>query len=589
MKLEDLAKKDEYNFLSPYGLGDTMMLCGFAHAWEKKNGGKIHFIIKPSHEVVMKMYGIKNYSTFKFDLKSCKKLGDDCPEPKLGKLFVAHPVFVKTAQSILKKFENLEIDFKDLYAQFLEVDANVFKIYKRIPKMDKAFRKKVEAIAPLNKIVLLSPTANSVKAFPQSFWEPLCRQLKEKGYTVISNVINPDDAIYDTIYLPMTSDEVVALAYACDSVYSLRSGLCDIIAMRPKNLAVFYDHSNTLFLYGLNKLFNRQDIIEQVVDPYANLAGNTPLVTIVTVTYNLIKQGRQKLMVQSLESVHNQSYQNVEHIIIDGASTDGTLDFLKTYEQKGWIKIYSEKDNGIYDAMNKGINKAKGKYIAFLNSDDFYHNLDAIKWAVQRLEETGSDFAYGTTKCLDVNNVIRMFYPYKELVMTQMPFCHQSLFCKKSLLEKERFDTQFKLAADYDLILRCFLKNYKRAQIDAEIATYRMDGLSGSRYEDCVADYKRVYRKNYGKLIPEKYYDDMIRHNIVPEQLKKKFRKVFPNRHIRISLFGIPFFCVIQTEFNMYINLFKWINLVRIENKNKMTIYVYLFSVLKCIKINLKK
>ena len=65
--------------------------------------------------------------------------------------------------------------------------------------------------------------------------------------------------------------------------------------------------------------------------------------------------------------MHNQNYENVEHIIIDGASNDGTLELLKEYEDKGWIKVYSEPDDGVYYAMNKGIDKANGKYIAFLN------------------------------------------------------------------------------------------------------------------------------------------------------------------------------------------------------------------------------
>ena len=92
-----------------------------------------------------------------------------------------------------------------------------------------------------------------------------------------------------------------------------------------------------------------------------------PKVTIVTVVYNLIENGREQYFRQCLESVHKQLYQNIEHIVIDGASNDGTIDLLEEYNKKGWIKYYSEPDTGIYDAMNKGIEKATGKYIVFLN------------------------------------------------------------------------------------------------------------------------------------------------------------------------------------------------------------------------------
>ncbi len=91
------------------------------------------------------------------------------------------------------------------------------------------------------------------------------------------------------------------------------------------------------------------------------------LVTVVTITYNLIKSGREKYVRQCIECVHNQTYQNIEHIIIDGASSDGTLEIFKDYP---WLKVFSEPDKGIYDAMNKGVAKASGKYIVFLNSDD---------------------------------------------------------------------------------------------------------------------------------------------------------------------------------------------------------------------------
>ena len=111
--------------------------------------------------------------------------------------------------------------------------------------------------------------------------------------------------------------------------------------------------------------------------------SSIPLVTVITVTYNLIKGKREKFIIQCLESVHNQRYSNIEHIVIDGASDDGTLPLLKKYESLGWIKLFSEPDTGIYDAMNKGILKANGKYVSILNSDDFFHNPEGIAISVK--------------------------------------------------------------------------------------------------------------------------------------------------------------------------------------------------------------
>lgn len=110
-----------------------------------------------------------------------------------------------------------------------------------------------------------------------------------------------------------------------------------------------------------------------------------PLITIVTITYNLIKAGREQTFRQCVESVHNQTYKNIEHIIIDGASNDGSLDLIKEYEDKGWIKCYSEPDKGIFDAMNKGIRLAKGVYVNFLNTDDYFHDINGVENSVKKV------------------------------------------------------------------------------------------------------------------------------------------------------------------------------------------------------------
>ena len=89
----------------------------------------------------------------------------------------------------------------------------------------------------------------------------------------------------------------------------------------------------------------------------------SPLVTVITITFNIKKAGREKFFRQCIESVHKQHYKNIEHIIIDGASKDGTASILDEYFKKGWIRYIRESDEGVYDAMNKGIAMAKGKYI----------------------------------------------------------------------------------------------------------------------------------------------------------------------------------------------------------------------------------
>ena len=103
-----------------------------------------------------------------------------------------------------------------------------------------------------------------------------------------------------------------------------------------------------------------------------------PKISIITVVYNILEHRRKDCFIKMLDSIKSQNYGNIEHIVIDGNSNDGTKEFLKSLG----VKFFSKKDNGIYDAMNNGIKKATGKYITFLNSDDYYFDETVSKYSL---------------------------------------------------------------------------------------------------------------------------------------------------------------------------------------------------------------
>jgi len=204
-------------------------------------------------------------------------------------------------------------------------------------------------------------------------------------------------------------------------------------------------------------------------------------VSIITCTYN-----SAATLSWNLESIARQSYDNIEQIIIDNVSTDHTLKIAKEYDQ---VKtIVSEPDKGIYDAMNKGIANAKGDIIGILNSDDYLAGPDIIAEIVQQFKDTRCDATYGNliyVKNKHPEKIQRVWIAgkYKRTQFYDgwmMP--HPTLYVKKEMYQKfGGFDTSFRLAADYELILRLLLKNKIKATHIDKVLVYMRAGGAGNK------------------------------------------------------------------------------------------------------------
>ncbi len=172
-----------------------------------------------------------------------------------------------------------------------------------------------------------------------------------------------------------------------------------------------------------------------------------PLITVITVVYN-----GEKYIEQTILSVIEQKHNNIEYIIIDGQSTDSTCEIIKRYDEHidYWI---SEKDNGIYDAMNKGIKKAKGSLISFLNADDWYES-NALQNIIDiYLKNSKVDFIFGDLNVVnDEGYVVAKFHGDISKWKKTMPFGHPTLFVRSEILKNYLFDTNHKVIADYDFI-----------------------------------------------------------------------------------------------------------------------------------------
>jgi len=205
-------------------------------------------------------------------------------------------------------------------------------------------------------------------------------------------------------------------------------------------------------------------------------------ISIITATYNSADHIKS-----CLASVQNQSYQNIEHIIIDGASTDKTLEIIKDTPNRV-VKIISEPDNGIYDALNKGIKQATGDIVCFLHADDLFASEKTLQKVFLHFKLSSTDVAYGDLEIIKKSNEDKLFRCWKskafhpEMLQYGWMPPHPALFIKKSLYNKiGGFDTSYKISGDYDFILRLFQQPGISANYIPEVLVRMQHGGASSK------------------------------------------------------------------------------------------------------------
>ncbi|MBK2255834.1 glycosyltransferase family 2 protein [Francisella philomiragia] len=223
--------------------------------------------------------------------------------------------------------------------------------------------------------------------------------------------------------------------------------------------------------------------------------------TVITVCYN-----SEKTIERTLQSIKDQTYKNIEYIIIDGGSTDKTLEIISNYSDIVNILV-SEPDNGIYDAMNKGIKLATGDYIGFLNSDDYYTNNIFEEYNEALIKEI-VDYIYSDAFFVKNSNmeyvnsqprIINKVYQY-------MPFLHLSLYVKSSILKTNIFDVQFNIAGDLDFLNKLVRITNNYAYISKGLCYFEDGGISTNQLLNTLNESKRVALKHGKKIFSTNIY-----------------------------------------------------------------------------------
>lgn len=207
-----------------------------------------------------------------------------------------------------------------------------------------------------------------------------------------------------------------------------------------------------------------------------------------------------KTIKDAINSVLNQSYKDVEYIVIDGASTDGTIEIVQSYGDK--IKFISEKDNGLYDAMNKGIRMATGDVVGILNSDDFYASDKILQIVADEFLKGNIDSVYANLEYIDANDPKRVIRYWRSKKYQEGLFrsgwhpAHPTFFVKKEIYEKYGvFDLSFKIAADYELMLRFFEKcKITSSYVDEVFVKMRIGGESNRSIKNIIKANMESYK-----------------------------------------------------------------------------------------------
>lgn len=246
-------------------------------------------------------------------------------------------------------------------------------------------------------------------------------------------------------------------------------------------------------------------------------------ITVITVCFNA-----RSTIEETIESVLGQTHEDLEYLIIDGMSTDGTQEIIQRYEDNARVRAVSEQDSGLYNAMNKGLDLCSGQYILYMNSGDLFHDNKVLEDVVPCLK---ADLVYGNTVRRRARSEHLEKYHGKHklmwLLLAGKMMSHQSLFVRTDVMRRLRFDESYRISADYDFVVRAQRNKCSAKYIDRTVSiTDNTEGISSriENYETMRVEDDRSLKENYVCL----YY--LIK---IPKGIVRSVRRIWERKKLR--------------------------------------------------------
>lgn len=246
------------------------------------------------------------------------------------------------------------------------------------------------------------------------------------------------------------------------------------------------------------------------------------IISVITVCYN-DKENLRK----TIESVISQTYKNLEYIIIDGGSKDGTDILVSEYKKLFPITFLSEKDEGIYDAMNKGVKLSTGKWLNFMNAGDTFFNKNSLQLATENLSEE-YDIVYGDTEIRYENfKIIKKEPKPNNLWMGRTP--HQSSLIKSDTMRRYWYNKNNKIVADLEFFLTVYFNKGKIKKINQIISSFAKNGITEKLDKQVIIDAKKTVKKFTSNPLVDVYYTIIKIKPILKKILPKSIFKLLKN------------------------------------------------------------
>lgn len=242
----------------------------------------------------------------------------------------------------------------------------------------------------------------------------------------------------------------------------------------------------------------------------------------IAISIIVVSLNTKKDFLKTLNSILNQKFSSYEIIVIDGDSSDGTKDEIEN-NKRNISKYIIEKDQGIYDAMNKGINISKGRWIIFLNSGDIFYD-DNVLFKFAEYDQKNNQIVYGDT-IIDNTNFKYLVKSSKFTDKTfLMPFCHQSCFVRSSILKNQKFILEYKISADFNFFVQCYMNNFTFFKVNFIISQVKAGGLSDTLRKDVFQENILILKKNKNKNINILYLLKIL------ENIKNLVKLIIPKK-----------------------------------------------------------